>query len=235
MPAWSALRYRAWRLLLETRLGQTNRKIEFLKLDLGDVASLFMCITQRFQVLKNIHTAQTTFVTFSHLQFVVTAITFASQGFGIFLNPQWSGLCLLFPRTDLEPCWCSVIAFDGSARKGRSPWVHTTLLHCAPLALRGFAVTEDLHLSQVMSPCTRTHSMNREDSLTRSGQATPIPQGGNVSRRTTSNSLPAPPSVPSDHIYDHESDHCASGSASRSNPHAEDALYGPGGYEKTLP
>ena len=32
-------------------IGQTNRQIEFLKVDLGDVASLFMCITQRFEVL----------------------------------------------------------------------------------------------------------------------------------------------------------------------------------------
>ena len=125
---------------------------------------------------------------------------------------------LFVARTDLlESCWCSVIAFDGSARKGTSLCVRTTLLHCAPQALRGFAVTDDTHLSQVMSPSTRTHSMNREDSLTRSGQATPIPQGGNVSGRTVSNSLPAPPSVPSDHFYVHESDDCASGSASRSN------------------
>ena len=33
-------------------------------------------------------------------------------------------------------------------RKGKSLCVHTTFLHCAPLTLRGFAVTEEIHLSQ---------------------------------------------------------------------------------------
>ena len=65
-----------------------------------------------------------------------------------------------------------------------------------------FAITEDMRLSQGTSPSTNAISLHREDLLTRSGQVTPIPQEGNVSRRTTSNSLPALPSVPSDHFYD---------------------------------
>ena len=36
----------------ENTIDQTNRKIEFLKLDLGYVASLFMCITQQCEVLS---------------------------------------------------------------------------------------------------------------------------------------------------------------------------------------
>ena len=68
----------------------------------------------------------------------------------------------------------------------------------------------------------------------RSGQATPIPQGGNVSRRTLSTSLPALPSVPSDRFYDtgnHDSDDDAHGICWQGQLHAEDALYGAGGDE----
>ena len=43
---------------------------------------------------------------------------------------------------------------------------------------------QNTYTFQVMSPSTRTHPMHRTDLLMRSGQATPTPQGGNVSRRT---------------------------------------------------
>ena len=116
-----------------------------------------------------------------------------------------------------QSCWCSVIALRiatavlGEEKLLVCPVPHFYAAHLKPL--RGFAVTEDIHLSQDMSPSTRTNSMNRRDLLMRSGQATPIPQGGNVSRRTLSNSLPALPSIPSDQFSDtgnHESDDCAS-------------------------
>ena len=65
-----------------------------------------------------------------------------------------------------------------------------------------FTGTGHMRLSQGMSPSTNAISLHREDLLMRSVQVTPILQEGNVSRRTTSNSLPALPSVPSDHFYD---------------------------------
>ena len=84
-----------------------------------------------------------------------------------------------------------------------------------------------------MSPNTRTNAMNRRDLPTRNGQATPIPQGGNVSIRTVINSLPAHPSVPSDQIYDimdiTNPTTMQVESASRREPGAENALHGPGG------
>ena len=72
--------------------------------------------------------------------------------------------------------------------------------------------------TKVMTPRTKTNSMHREDLFMTRSQVTLVLQEGNVPRSTTRNSLPAPPSVPSDHFYVHESDDCASGSASRSNP-----------------
>ena len=105
---------------------------------------------------------------------------------------------MCFRRTDvLESCWCSV-----RTRKAKSFYVHAIFLHCAPLTLCGFAVAEDIHFSQVVSPSTSTKSLDRRDLLLRNGQATPIPQGGNGSRRTMSNSLPALPSVHSDEFHD---------------------------------
>ena len=69
----------------------------------------------------------------------------------------------------------------------------------------------------------------------RSGQATPIPQGGNVSRRTLSTSLPALPSVPSDRFYDTveitNPTTIAHGICWQGQHHAEDTLYGAGGDE----
>ena len=135
------------------------------------------------------------------------------------MNPQWSGLCLLFhAQTFSNPVGAvsspstAVLGKEGSC--GSTPHSYTAHLK----QLRGFAVTEDMHLSQVMTPRTKTNSMHREDLLMTRSQVTPVLQEGNVPRSTTRNSLPAPPSVPSDHFYDHESDDCASGSAGRSNP-----------------
>ena len=147
-----------------------------------------------------------------------TAITICkSRLWHLHFIPSVVRSLLCVSRKDiLESCWCSVIALriaTAVLEEEKLRCVHTTCLRCAPQALRGFAVTEDIHLSQDMSPSTRTNSMNRRDLLMRSGQATPIPQGGNVSRRTLSNSLPALPSIPSDQFSDtgnHESDDCAS-------------------------
>ena len=63
-----------------------------------------------------------------------------------------------------------------------------------------FVVTDDVHLSQVVSPST--NSMTRSNLLMRNGQATPIPLGGNLSRSMMSSSLQTRPSVPSDQFYD---------------------------------
>ena len=63
-----------------------------------------------------------------------------------------------------------------------------------------FVVTDDMHLSQVMSPSP--NSMTRRNLLTRNGQATRIPLGGHLSRRMMSSSLQARPSVLSDQFCD---------------------------------
>ena len=114
-----------------------------------------------------------------------TAITICkSRLWHLNLFPEQSGACFVFrAKTFLNPVGAvsshCVLRLQYSKKKLRC--VHTTCLRCAPQALRGFAVTEDIHLSQDMSPSTRTNSMNRRDLLMRSGQATPIPLGGNVS------------------------------------------------------
>ena len=89
--------------------------------------------------------------------------------------------------------------------------------------------------SQVMSPRTNTNSMNRRNLLMRNGQATPIPQAGNVSSRTMGSSLPALPCVPSDQFsYTMEITNPTTlqvESAGRWQLHAENALSGPRGHE----
>ena len=111
------------------------------------------------------------------------------------------------------------------------------LPHCAHQTLSGFAVTEDAHLSQNMSPSTNTHSMNRRNLPMRNGQGTPIPLGGSVSRSTMSSSLPTLPSVPSDQLYDTmeitKPTTMQVESASREEPSA-DASYGPGRDENRI-
>ena len=146
-------------------------------------------------------------------------IHFVSQDFGtciLSLSGQVSALCFVHKHSWILLVQCHRLAYcDGRTRWRKVGGVavpHSYAAHLKPL--RGFAVTEDIHFSQDMSPSTRTKSMNRRDLLVRSGQATPIPQGRNVSRRTLSNSLPALPAIPSDHFSDtgnHESDDSASG------------------------
>ena len=51
----------------ESTIDQTNRKNEFLKLDLGDVASLFMVYHATMLGFETTHIAQTTCVAFLHL------------------------------------------------------------------------------------------------------------------------------------------------------------------------
>ena len=84
-------------------------------------------------------------------------------------------------------------------------------------------------------PSTRTNSMNRRDFLMRSGEATPR---RNVSRRSMSSSLPALAAVPSDRFNDTiaitNPTTMQVESAGRAQHHAEDALYGPGGYEHII-
>ena len=108
---------------------------------------------------ENTHTAQTALV-FLYLEFLSQRHC-SSQDFRI---------CLFSPQ-----------------KSGHS---HSWLLwgQKAPQTLSGFVVTEDTHLSQVMSPSS--DSMSRRILLMRNGQATPIPLGGNLSRSTMSSSLP---------------------------------------------
>ena len=119
------------------------------------------------------------------------------------LSSQVSAVCFAHRR-----CWICLVQVSspcGLRRQYSERKVHTAFLHCAPQRLRDVAVTgRQKRLSQVTSPSSSTHSMNRRDVLMRSGQATPTSWGGNVSRRTMSNSLPAFPSVPSDQFYDTE-------------------------------
>ena len=130
--------------------------------------------------------------------FCNSTITFVSQDFGIYIFSLSSHVI----ADILDFFLCSVIALRVATAvlgKGKllcvqttSPTLRTSNTPCF------LVVTKDWQFSQVMSPSTRTNSMNRRDLLVRSGQATPSPQGGNVWRRTMSNSLPALPSVPSD-------------------------------------
>ena len=53
----------------------------------------------------------------------------------------------------------------------KSCCVHTTFLHCAHQTLRGFAVTEDVHLSQVMNPKYKHKFDESKNLLMRNGQA----------------------------------------------------------------
>ena len=112
-----------------------------------------------------------------------------------------------------------------------------TLTHCAHQTLRGFAVTEHIHRSQAMSPCTSTKSLNRRDVMMRNGQVPPIPLGGHVSGNTMISSLPELPSIPSDQFYDTveitNPTTMQVESASKGEPSA-DAFYGPGGYENII-
>ena len=119
-------------------------------------------------------------------------------------EPTVVGSLLFVSSTDIiESCWCSVIAFDGSTRKAKSLCVHPTFLTLRTSNTPWFSlVQETCAFHRFMSPSTNAISMNREDLLMRSVQVTPVLQEGNISRRTTSNSLPALPSVPSDHLYD---------------------------------
>ena len=137
-----------------------------------------------------------------------------SQQFGIAqvkilafaLYPSVVRSLLCVSRTDItESCWCSVIALwvaTAVLGKKKSSYVHTTFLHFAHQNTPCVAVTEDTHLSQVMSSSTRTNSMNRRDLMMRKGEVTPIALGGSVSRNTMRCSLPALPSAPSDQFYD---------------------------------
>ena len=79
----------------------------------------------------------------------------SSQDFNIcFLALCSSGVCFDVARTDIIGfCWCSVVAVRiATAVFGRKSLnVHTTFLHCAHQALCGFAVTKDIHLSQMLT------------------------------------------------------------------------------------
>ena len=85
-----------------------------------------------------------------------TAI-FSSQDFIILFRPsvvRVSAFCsayrhswiLLVQRHRLARC------DGGTWKRGKSFCVHTTPIHCVAIALRGFVVTEDMHLSQVVCP-----------------------------------------------------------------------------------
>ena len=134
----------------------------------------------------------------------VTATSFVSQDFGIcffILSAEVSALCFTHRHSCLLLVQCHRLRRQHSERNVVVCPFHTP--HTAHLkhsvVLTG---TGHMRLSQGTSPSTNATSMNREDLLMRSGQVTPILQEGNVSRRTTSNSLPALPSVPSDHLYE---------------------------------
>ena len=79
--------------------------------------------------------------------------------FAFYLTVVRSLLCV--SRTDiLESCWCTVIALRVATAvlEKESCCVHTTSLHCALQTLRGFAVAENAHSSQVMSPSSTSHT-----------------------------------------------------------------------------
>ena len=105
-------------------------------------------------------------------------------------------------RTDnLGCCWYSAVALRvATAVLGKkSLCVHTTFLHCAHETLSGFC---GYRRHELFTWCEPKHKFDESKNvLMRSGQATPIPLGGNLSRSMMINSLPALP-TPSDDLYD---------------------------------
>ena len=172
----------------ENTIDQTNRQIEFPKIDLGDVACEGV---QQCEVLKNTNTAQTIFCRFPappclcysnnvcksrlwHSQFILrhSALYFVFLA-QTFWNPVGavSSPCALrrqYSKRKVVVCPYHIPTLCTSD----TPWCcedRTTYT-----------------LAQVVSPSASTNSMNRRDFLVRSGQATPISQGGIGTQRTRS-------------------------------------------------
>ena len=122
---------------------------------------------------------------------------------------------------------------DGSTRRGMLLCVHATSPHCAPHTLGGFEVPADIHRSQGMSPSPRTNSMTRRN-FKNEKRSSHTDSSGSVSRRSTSSSRPATSSSTLQFCDIMEITNPATmqvESVCRGQPHAEDALYGSGGYE----
>ena len=126
-------------------------------------------------------------------------------------------------------CWYGAVALRiaTAVPTKESRCVHTLRTSLTPWV---FVVTEDMHLSRVMSPSEIQRLA--EDVVMRSGQATPTAPGGNLSKKydeqLTSSTLS---SAPSDQFYDtmeiSNSTAIQVESASMREPRAY-ALYGPG-------
>ena len=85
-------------------------------------------------------------------------------------NPQQSALCFVFDaQTFLNPVGAGsspcALRRQYSERKV-VVCVHTSFLHCAPRTLLGFAVIEDIHLSQVCEPNLYTYKMYESNRFT---------------------------------------------------------------------
>ena len=127
-----------------------------------------------------------------------TATAFVSQDFCICilsLRSQVSALCFAHRHSGILVVQCHRFAYCDASTRNKESRCASISSSYALQTFRRCAATEDIHLSQVMSPSTRTNSINRRNLLVRNGQATPILQGGNVSRRLMSSSLPALPAV----------------------------------------
>ena len=149
---------------------------------------------------EHTHTAQIALLFLHTLSLVAFTAIFARQDFSICFQPTVVQFCALCRRrTDILGTLRLVTVLlriaTAALGKERSLCVHTTSPHCALQTLRGFPVTEDIHLSQVTGPGTRTTSMNRKD-LQRETVKPRRFLREDMSRRPMSSSLPALPPVP---------------------------------------
>ena len=124
----------------------------------------------------------------------------SSQDFSIFVLPQLFRSLLCVSRTLLDSV--GMVLSPCVLRRQYPQRKVVVSIHCAYRSLRGgFVVTEDMHLSRVMSPSEIQRLA--EDVVMRSGQATPTARGGNLSKKydeqLTTSTLS---SVPSDQFYD---------------------------------
>ena len=104
---------------------------------------------------------------------------------------EWISWCLRCMRGDRD-------GLRYSERKVACPY-HTHTLHCERALCSFCGYTKHTPFTSYEP---KYNSTVRRNVLIRSGQATPVLLGGNLSRSMMSSSLPALPSVPSDQFYE---------------------------------
>ena len=165
---------------------------------LGD-EPLFRCARVHvFLMSENTHTAQTSLV-FLYLQFLSQHFVLA-KSFGFGLQPSgvrsllYAPLILDAVGTVLSPC---------VLRRQYSEENHcVSIPHSYTARIKHSVVFCGYRRHELFTRCEPKYNFDESKNvLMRSGQATPIPLGGNLSESMMINSLPALP-TPSDDLYD---------------------------------